>query len=79
MKLLCALLSLCVLCVLSPGCTTPPPPPRQVLIIGERVLAPDPNTDVHIGPLIPPARQWYIVDDIGLGLWLNIAPPASPQ
>jgi hypothetical protein len=50
-----------------------------VLIIGERVLAPEPNTDVHVPPLIPPASQWYLIDDIGLGLWLNIAPPASPQ
>jgi hypothetical protein len=71
------LLAICALCALLSGCLTQPPPPRPVLIIGERVLAPDPGTTITIPPLVPPASQWYLVDDIGLCLWLNISPPAS--
>ncbi|MEI8244015.1 MAG: hypothetical protein WCI17_12160 [bacterium] len=76
MKHLCVLLSLCALCVLAPGCATTSAT-RQPLIIGQRVLAPDPGQTITIPPLLPPARQWYLVDDIGLGAWLDIAPPPA--
>lgn len=69
------LLSLCALCALC-GCLSQPPPQRPVLIIGQRVLAPDPGATLIVPPLTPPAQQWYLVDDIGLGLWLGISLPA---
>jgi hypothetical protein len=65
--------------MLQGGCITPatPAPP---LIIGQRVITPEPGATLTVPPLTPPARQWYLVDDIGLGIWLGIAPPISnPQ
>lgn len=59
------------------GCTTPPEP-RPVLILGQRVLAPDPGQTLTVPALLPPAKQWYLVDDVGLGLWLGVTPPSSP-
>lgn len=71
-------LPIIILCLILPltGCLTPPPPQRPVLIIGQRVLAPDPGATITIPTLIPPASQWYLVDDIGLSLWLGISLPA---
>jgi hypothetical protein len=69
------ILLLCLILPLS-GCLTPPPPQRPVLIIGQRVLAPAPNEVYFVPPLTPPASQWYLVDDIGLSLWLGISLPA---
>jgi hypothetical protein len=69
------ILLLCLILPLS-GCLTPPPPQRPVLIIGQRVLAPDPGSTITVPPLTPPASQWYLVDDIGLSLWLGISLPA---
>jgi hypothetical protein len=57
------------------GCATPPAP-QQPLIIGQRVLVPDPSTTINVPPLIPPAKQWYLVDDVGIGIWLCITPPS---
>jgi hypothetical protein len=73
-----SILSILSLSIFLSGCTTPPAP-RPVLIIGQRVLAPDPSTTITVPPLLSPAKQWYLVDDIGLGLWLNITAPASPH
>jgi hypothetical protein len=71
-------LPIILLCLIRPltGCRTPPPPERPVLIIGQRVLAPDPGAVITVPPLTPPATQWYLVDDIGLALWLGISVPA---
>ena len=53
------------------GCahTTPAP-----IIIGERILMPQPGDVVTIPPLVPPAVRWYLVDDVGLCGWLGIEP-----
>jgi len=53
------------------GCahTTPPP-----IIIGERILMPQPGDVVTVPPLVPPAARWYLVDDVGLCGWLGIEP-----
>jgi hypothetical protein len=64
--------------LLLPGCITPAPP-QQPLIIGQRVLTPEPGQVLVIPPLTPPASTWYLVDDIGLGIWLGISPPATNQ
>jgi hypothetical protein len=71
---LAPIILLCALCALS-GCISPSPQ-RPVLILGQRVLSPSPNTTLIIPPLTPPAQQWYLVDDIGLSLWLGISLPA---
>jgi hypothetical protein len=69
------ILLLCLILPLS-GCLTPPPPQRPVLIIGQRLLAPSPGATLTVPPLTFPASQWYLVDDIGLSLWLGISLPA---
>ena len=56
------------------GCISPPAT-QQPLIIGQRVLAPAPGTVLTVPALTPPAKPWYLVDDVGIGQWLGIAPP----
>ena len=56
------------------GCLTPPPPPvtPQVIVIGERINKVKPGDSVKVPPLLPPAKQWYLVDDTGLYQWLDV-------
>lgn len=56
------------------GCFTPPPPPpvQQVVVIGERINKVNPGDAIKVPPLLPPAKQWYLVDDTGLYRWLDI-------
>jgi len=59
-----------LLIVLIIGCTSQPKP--QIVIIGERINKVQPNTTIIVPPLMPPAKQWYLVDDTGLYQWLDI-------
>jgi hypothetical protein len=70
---------LCLLCaiLLQSGCLSPAKPSPMPLVIGQRVIAPAPGDVLTIPPLTPPAKQWYLVDDVGLLLWLEISVPSS--
>jgi hypothetical protein len=71
--LLCGLAA----CLLQSGCITRAKPSPMPLVIGQRVFAPAPGAMLTIPPLTPPAKQWYLVDDVGLLLWLEISVPSS--
>ena len=45
---------------------------HSVFVLGDRVMLADPGSEIVIPDLIPPARQWYIVDDVGLKHWLGV-------
>lgn len=71
--------ALCILSatLLQSGCLTTAKPAPMPLVIGQRVLTPAPGAVLTIPPLTPPAAQWYLVDDVGLLLWLEISAPST--
>ncbi len=71
--LLCGLAA----CLLQTGCITRAKPSPMPLVIGQRVFAPAPGDVLTIPAHTPPASQWYLVDDVGLLLWLEISVPSS--
>jgi hypothetical protein len=73
--LLCGLAA----CLLQTGCLTTAKPSPMPLVIGQRVFAPASGAVVTIPPLTPPAEQWYLVDDVGLLLWLGVDPASASQ
>ena len=56
------------------GCASTPPvnQPNQPLVIGERIHVRHAGDVITLPALHPPARVWYIVDDVGLLQWLGI-------
>lgn len=57
------------------GCSSSKENPyNQPAVIGERLFIVKPNTKVDVPELMPPARKWYLVDDVGLCQWLGIPP-----
>lgn len=63
-----------MLLFLMTGCVTPAPQPQitPVVVLGERINKVKPGQTVVVPPLVPPAKQWYLVDDHGLYQWLDI-------
>jgi hypothetical protein len=70
--LLCMLSTL----LLQTGCITTAKPAPMPLVIGQRVFSPSPGDVLTIPAHTPPAQQWYLVDDVGLLLWLGVDPNA---
>ena len=64
--LFCLLLTGCT------GCSSSKPKINAPAVLGERIFIVKPNTTVEVPELVPPARKWYLVDDIGLCQWLDI-------
>ena len=60
--------------LLQMGCITRAKPDPMPLIIGQRVYTPAPGDVLTIPAHTPPAKQWYLVDDVGLMLWLGLDP-----
>jgi hypothetical protein len=60
--------------LLQAGCITRAKPAPMPLIIGQRVYTPAPGDVLTIPAHTPPAKQWYLVDDVGLMLWLGVDP-----
>jgi len=60
--------------LLQVGCITRAKPDPMPLIIGQRVYTPAPGDVLTIPAYTPPAKQWYLVDDVGLMLWLGVDP-----
>lgn len=60
--------------ILQAGCITRAKPDPMPLIIGQRVYTPAPGDVLTIPAYTPPATQWYLVDDVGLMLWLGVDP-----
>jgi hypothetical protein len=72
---------LCVLaaCFLQSGCITRAKPAPMPLVIGQRVFTPAPGDVLAVPVHTPPASQWYLVDDVGLLLWLGVDPASASQ
>ncbi len=70
--------ALCILSatLLQSGCLTAAKPAPMPLVIGQRVFTPSPGDVLTIPAHTPPAQQWYLVDDVGLLLWLGVDPNA---
>lgn len=67
-RLMCALAALAC----SAGCSSPPENGPEYIVIGERVNIVEPGQVVTVPPLVPPAKRWYMVDNVGLEWWLGI-------
>ena len=64
----------CVLSVMALcGCAhTRPKTQQQVLIVGERINLVKPGSDIKVPELIPPAKVWYLLDNVAIQQWLGI-------
>ena len=67
-------------CICITGCASGAPSRRSdasphVLVVGERVRTVAPGETITVPQPVPPARQWYLVDDEGLWQWLGIQAP----
>lgn len=45
---------------------------QQVLIVGERINLVKPGSDIKVPKLIPPAKVWYLLDNVAIQQWLGI-------
>lgn len=60
---------------------------QQTLIIGERIHILQPGSKIDVPELMPPAKVWYLLDNIAIQQWLGIPvdydqerkEPAKPQ
>lgn len=46
--------------------------PTTVFVTGERINLVKPGTTVEVPELMPPAKQWYLLDNIAIQHWLGI-------
>lgn len=77
------LLLLLILLPLGSGCASiahhlgyaPIQAPITPVIIGERLNKVNPGDSLKVPPLTKPAKQWYLVDDVGLYQWLDLKTP----
>lgn len=58
------------MCLLCSGCLSPKKDPY--IIIGERINIVEPGKTIVVPDLVPPAKKWYLVDNVGLAGWLGI-------
>lgn len=58
-----SLIAACFIMVSVSGCQTVKPGP---VVIGERVYLPNPGDSLVVPPLIVPAGQWYLIDDVAM-------------
>lgn len=58
------LIATCVIVVGGVGCKTTGG--SGPVVIGERVMLPSPGDSLTVPPLIEPACQWYLIDDVAL-------------
>jgi hypothetical protein len=47
-------------------------PKTEFVVIGERINIVEPGQTVVVPELVPPAKKWYLVDNVGLAGWLGI-------
>lgn len=62
-----------VLCLLCTGCISRRHDPY--IVIGERINVVEPGQEIVVPDLLPPAKKWYLVDNVGLAGWLGIEAP----
>lgn len=45
----------------------------QAIVIGERINVVKPGQELVVPELVPPAKAWYLVDNVGLSGWLGLS------
>lgn len=50
---------------------------REYVLIGERINIVEPGQQITVPELIPPAKKWYMVDNVGLEAWLGLGGPRN--
>lgn len=68
-----AVVAASVLCLLCTGCISRRHDPY--IVIGERINVVEPGQEIVVPDLLPPAKKWYLVDNVGLAGWLGIEAP----
>ena len=65
---------LIILCLLSAGCSVfrGKDVYNEPIVYGERINIVKPGDTLVVPQLKKPASTWYLVDDVGLGIWLGI-------
>ena len=59
--------------VLMTGCMTAKSKPSDVVLVnGDRVLLLNPGQEIVVPDLIPPAKRWYLMDNVGMQHLLGI-------
>lgn len=64
--------AIAVLMTLVSGCAGLRDKKVEYVVIGERVNIVEPGQVVTVPELVPPAKKWYLVDNVGLEGWLGI-------
>lgn len=62
---------------LAAGCATTDGKTPQPLVLGDRWILVKPGEVVTVPPLQPPAKQWHMIDDVGLSAGLGILTPTG--
>lgn len=63
--------SVVLLCLLT-GCGSIHGKKVEYVVVGERINLVEPGQVITVPELKPPAKQWYMVDNVGLEGWLGI-------
>lgn len=54
------------------GCVHGKSGSQQTLVIGERINIVKPGSEITVPELTPPAKTWYLIDNIAIQQWLGI-------
>lgn len=54
------------------GCLSAKKDTTQYVVVGERINIVEPGQQLVVPPLVPPAKKWYLVDNVGLAGWLGL-------
>jgi hypothetical protein len=55
------------------GCfSTRSDPSTPYVVVGERIIILEPGSELVVPELVPPAKKWYLIDNIGLQVGLGI-------
>lgn len=60
------------------GCASAQKKPETV-VIGERIFILEPGAEIKVPELLPPAKCWYLTDNVGLAGWLGITAPTGER
>ena len=73
-----AVVSVSAAVLLCSGCFSAQKQP-EAIVIGERINVVKPGQELVVPDLVPPAKTWYLVDNVGLSGWLGISMKEQPK